>query len=318
MSDTQIIVLTPVNNEAWILETFLAATSLWADHIIVCDQMSDDGSRNIAQNFSKVTLIDNTSTGFNEPERQKLLLNEARKFPGKKLLFALDADEFLSGNAFESPQWQDMVTSPPGTVFGFELPLITPTFDKYWISSPNTFFRLAYMDDGAAHTGKQIHSCRIPTPESAHVVTISDFCVMHYQFTDWDRMASKHRWYQCYERLHFPDKSPVDIFRTYNHMYQAHSRDMNEIPENWFLYYHAHDINVTSVRIDGTYRWDEEVLKWIAEYGIDRFWDIDIQQCQSPLLWYLRLTRRHQHNRVVRKIDSLLNRLFHTMRPLQP
>ena len=42
-----LVVLTPVRNEAWVLHAFLKATSLWADHIIIADQMSTDGSRDI-------------------------------------------------------------------------------------------------------------------------------------------------------------------------------------------------------------------------------------------------------------------------------
>ena len=40
MNRPTLVVLTPVRNEAWILRAFLEATSLWADHIIIADQMS--------------------------------------------------------------------------------------------------------------------------------------------------------------------------------------------------------------------------------------------------------------------------------------
>lgn len=72
-----VICLTPIRNESWILDMFLKATSLWADHIILADQMSTDGSREIAKKNSKVILIDNNSETFNEPERQRLLRSMA-------------------------------------------------------------------------------------------------------------------------------------------------------------------------------------------------------------------------------------------------
>lgn len=53
------IVLTPVFNEAWILPAFLIAMSLWADYIIIADQMSTDGSREIYKEFEKVIVINN-------------------------------------------------------------------------------------------------------------------------------------------------------------------------------------------------------------------------------------------------------------------
>ena len=63
----KIICLTPVLNEAWILDRFIRCASLWADHIIIADQGSTDGSREIAQRYDKVIFIDNKKTGdFNE------------------------------------------------------------------------------------------------------------------------------------------------------------------------------------------------------------------------------------------------------------
>jgi Glycosyltransferases involved in cell wall biogenesis len=97
----KVICLTPVKNESWILERFLKCTSLWADHIIIADQNSDDGSEEIAKSFQKVIYVKNSASQFNEPERQKLLINEARKISGEKVLVALDADEALTGNFFK-------------------------------------------------------------------------------------------------------------------------------------------------------------------------------------------------------------------------
>ena len=59
MNDFITIVMTPVRNEAWVLRAFLETTSLWADYIIIADQMSTDGSREIAKSYEKVILIDN-------------------------------------------------------------------------------------------------------------------------------------------------------------------------------------------------------------------------------------------------------------------
>ena len=67
------VVLTPVRNEAWILRAFLEATSLWADHIIIADQMSTDGSREIARSFPKVTLIDNDRQEMHQAATRRLL-----------------------------------------------------------------------------------------------------------------------------------------------------------------------------------------------------------------------------------------------------
>ena len=89
--------MTQVRNDAWVLRAFLEATSLWADYIIV-DRMSTDGSREIVQEYPKVILIYNHRKVMDQAATKRLLFEAARKIDGDKLLFALDTDEFLSGD----------------------------------------------------------------------------------------------------------------------------------------------------------------------------------------------------------------------------
>ena len=95
------IVIMPVKNEEWILETSLASSSLWADYIIVADQNSTDKTQEICKKFEKVIYIQNKDTNFNESERRKLLLKEARKFWSDNLIFYIDADEIVSANILD-------------------------------------------------------------------------------------------------------------------------------------------------------------------------------------------------------------------------
>ena len=90
-----IVCLTPVKNEAWVLDRFLQCASHWADHIIIADQGSTDGSQEIAKKYPKVMLVENKEKQFQGTGMRKLLLHESRKIPGSKLLIALDADEIL-------------------------------------------------------------------------------------------------------------------------------------------------------------------------------------------------------------------------------
>ena len=128
---TKVICLTPVRNEEWIIDKFLRATSIWADLIIVADNGSTDKTAEIASKFSKVIIVDNSNVkDYHEKNMRAPLFDEARKIPGKKLLIAADADEFLTPN-FNDPEWKMMLEAPVGTRFIFKWCNIQPNLNSY-------------------------------------------------------------------------------------------------------------------------------------------------------------------------------------------
>ncbi|URM33461.1 glycosyltransferase family 2 protein [Cytobacillus firmus] len=275
MTNVKIVCITPVKNEEWLLDNFLEATSLWADHIIVADQNSTDRSKDIAAKYPKVTLIENNSKQFNEPERQKLLLEEARKIEGKKLIIALDADELLT------PNWEEELETikrlPEGTIIQFRWENIHPNLKQYW--SPSTWMNFGYVDDGKEHIGSLIHSQRIPVYSISPRYQCNKVSVIHLQYIDWNRMTSKHRWYQCYETLNFTSKHPIEIFRMYHHMYSVRE-DLLEIPNYWVNKYEELGIRIFSYNKPEYYWWDVEVINYLNQYSSKRFsllpiWDVN-------------------------------------------
>jgi glycosyltransferase involved in cell wall biosynthesis len=271
-----VICLTPVKNEAWILDKFLECASLWADYIIIADQNSDDGSCEIASRFEKVKIIQNPSSSLNEAQRQKLLLEAARKLPFPRLLIALDADEFLSPNFVSSFEWQSALNSQPGTIIKMPSVQIKPDMKHYWQLGEGAF---GYIDDGHEHSGSLIHSPRVPLPSSAPEIKFKEVVVMHYQYVDWERMRCKHRWYQCWERLHNGHRSAIDIFRQYHHMYAVKKNELKEIPNWWFDGYSTYGIDIENISKEEFRWWDKEVLRNIEEYGAEQFskesiWDV--------------------------------------------
>ena len=280
MDKPYIICLTPVKNEAWILDRFIQCTSLWADHIIIADQMSNDGSREIALKYRKVQLIDNPSEEFNEPERQKLLLNAARQVDTKnhkKLLITLDADEFLSANFHESKEWETICHTSAGTIIRFDFLNIHPDFKQYW--SGGMQMPWGFMDNNLSeHQGSLIHSYRIPLPENAHVIHTKTIKVLHYQFTDWSRMQSKHRWYQCFEILNRSYLHPITIFRVYHHMYGLSKKHFKMIQAEWLVFYEKKGIDMFSIKKEDTYHWDKQVEDYFEQYGTKHFAMLDIWQ----------------------------------------
>jgi len=334
MKRPTVICLTPIKNEAWILERFLKCASLWADHIIIADQNSDDGSVEIAQSFEKVILVRNSSPVFNEPERQKLLIDAARKIISPRLLITLDVDEFLTPNFLTSPEWQTVLHAQMGTVICFQWANIRPDMSHYW--TPPSDFPWGFQDDDSPHEGKPIHSTRIPLPSLAPIIKLRDIKVMHYQYTDWERMKSKHRWYLAWERINAPNISALSLFREYHHMYSIHRDEIQTIPEWWFKGYECQGIDMTSIFKDLPYRWDKDLFEILREHGTkifarDHIWDTDWQKLarqygcsveeaenfkdprtllQKIIHTWLQRTQPHSKSFIIRNVDRLIDRLL--------
>jgi Glycosyl transferase family 2 len=325
-----IICLTPVKNEAWILERFLKCASLWADYIIIADQNSGDSSQEIARRYSKVILVENSLNDYNESARQQLLLEKARTIPGPRLLIALDADEMLTANFMENPEWQTVLTASPGTIIEFEWVNILPDFSSYW-SPKNWFYPLGFMDDGSEHSGLAIHSPRIPEPPHSPRIRLKSVKLLHYQYTNWDRVESKRRWYQCWEILHKPSRRAVIRYRMYNDFHAFPKHEVHSLCREWFRGYEEKVIDMTSIYKEGSHWQDRQILDWIRKYGAERFkkvaiWDTDWSviakaldvssegsiyedprsRVDKTIHYWLKKTQHVRKNILVRIVDKLL------------
>lgn len=283
----KIICLTPIKNEAWILDRFLKCASLWADHIIISDQNSTDNSREIALRYPKVTLIDNSLPEFNELEMRKPLLEEARKVSERRLLIALDADECLTANFASSPEWQTVLNAAPGTVICFNRANLMPDMQSFWLEHKGSNFAFGFIDDGSDYVAEKIHGGRLPQPVEAPMIYLRDIKVLHYQFTHWERMQSKHRWYQCWERINRSSRKSIEIYRQYHHM-DGLQNQVQPLPESWLSEYIAEGIDMTSIRRESIFWWDQEILDWLSKYGTKTFkreaiWDVDWSKLASAV-----------------------------------
>jgi len=274
-----VFALTPVLNEAWILDAYLACASTWADHIIIADQGSDDSSREIASTYPKVVLVGNNASEYDEGGRQRLLIETARSIPveGRRILIALDSDEFLTANRASSPEWQAVLNADPGTVVWFDWVNVAPGGERFWQDPGKVPF--GFVDDGRPHVGERIHSRRIPTPPDAPALHLDEVKVLHYQCIDWPRMRSKQRWYQAWERLNHPGKRPITLFRQYHHMDAGVAR-AQPMPREWTEGYEREGHAMPAGGTSPPYRWDHDVLDLLQRHGTEPFrrldvWDID-------------------------------------------
>jgi glycosyltransferase involved in cell wall biosynthesis len=278
MERPTVICLTPVKNEAWVLERFLRCASVWADHIIIADQKSTDSCQEIARQFKKVIIMENPSPTYNEFVREKLLIEAARNIPGPRLFVALDADEALTANFMDSVEWDMILRAPRGTVIRFQWVNLLPDFLRCWV--PDYDFPWGFMDDEAEHVGAPIHSPRVPVPTDAPVIKLSQIKVLHYQYTDWSRMKSKQRWYQLWERINRPDRRPVENYRVYHRMDAIDAATIRPVLEEWFVGYEKQGIDMRNIKRENVFWYDKEILEWFDKYQTKHFrreaiWDVD-------------------------------------------
>lgn len=275
MSETTVICIVPVKNEAWILKNFIECAQLWADVIIVGDNRSTDESIQIAQR-NDCRVIDLGPT-FGEHNRRKRLIDEARTIPGKRLIVSMDADEALSANWSTSADWTLMMNAPPGSRFFFDLVEPMPGLEQCSIGPYPV--GLAFVDDGQEFRGAEIHGPRIPASGTA--TNLSDIKLLHYIAIDQERMLSRHRWYKCLEYIEH-HKGPWEICVRYQDTrLKTYDSPVLPLKEEWVKGYTWLDEYRSNAKAsEKCYWWDGEVLNYFDRYSVERFrklniWDVD-------------------------------------------
>ena len=325
----KVVCLTPVFNEEWIIEKFLLAASVWADIIIISDQGSTDKTVEIASKFPKVRLIDNSILREYDENAYRLpLYNEVKKIEGKKLIFQLDADEFLTPN-FDDLEWKTMKESPVGTRFIFNWYNIQPNFISYFMDEKP----LAYIYDGRDYNCGILHQLRIPVSSEDSFVKLNSIGVLHYQFLNWERMELKQMWYRMYEKVIFPKKHFITIWRMY-HFDKNLPIDTSKIypiSKDWINGYNRFGIEITSYKKINERQWDERMINYILKYGWKRFKRIDVKTyhilrsdkenrlqniklkyniMDRILIRYLSATQKYKEKNRIKVTDYILMKIF--------
>jgi hypothetical protein len=269
-----VLCLTAVRNEAQRLEAFLAAASTWADAIVVVDQRSDDGSREIAAAHPKVLLVDNPGEGLDNALRQRLLVDRARaEFSGPRILLLIDADEMLTAGATATDDWQTLLRSPRGTPIRMRWIHPLPDGERAWVQP--RLKRFGVVDDDSDPAPGAINPGRL-SPGTRPALELGAVGVVHHQFVDWENMKAKQRWYQGWERLHFPDKRPARIYRQYHWMDVLRPEELEPIDPRWSAGYERAGIAVDTLGAGQASRWDTVALQLIREHGAETFRQIDV------------------------------------------
>ena len=299
----KIIALMPVKNDAWILPMSLTALSQICDVIIIADQMSDDGSREIYKDFPKVVTFDNhNSTPYFDLVR-KDLLDVARGYDGNNLLLCVDADEVIPPASFHAFIRGSGGLMSVGTSFSFQWIQLWKSIHFYnncgsWLD----FWKpIAWLDDRAIEYPKDFasrhHMGAIPVFNNSLNVKIEHVPLLHFQWVAWDRTQMKQTWYRCTELIDDP-KAAVGINAKYSITFEAPDTKLTPVPKEWT---DGLQIPEGIEKLPGSWHY-QEIIRWFDKYGIKFF---------EPLqIWHIAPLREEFIKRVRREPKSILRDSF--------
>ncbi len=306
------IVLLPVKNEAWILKQSLQNFSSFADHIIVADQFSTDGSREIYKEFSKVVMIDNPGTGHNNTVRW-LLLDTAREMFGRdNLIICIDADEMVSKEAVL--EMEKVVSKNFSGTLSFQLPWIQLwkdinhyRNDGVWA---NNFKTIAFVDNETLEYGRKEvindHTSRVPVTENT---TRLNTPLLHFQYTSFESAMLKQAWYRASELIEGTKSS-----RYINYKYSITKEDgaiILKTPSEWLGQIPEAKLVQKNVGIDWHYN---ALLDWFKKYGLTFFEPLDIWDILSLREIFIknvgRLPIPKKYPLLLIKLNSLIKKII--------
>lgn len=274
------IVLTPVRNEAWVLRAFLEATSLWADYIIIADQLSTDSSREIAKKYPKAILVDNDRAEMHMAATRRLLFAEAQKIDGEKILFALDADEFLVGDFVNTEDWKRIIESVPDDSFCWRwMNLKRKDVAKYSISR-HYYWAVHESEDmwKGEFPDNFIHEWRLPWPpkgDESHKILLDGFWSIHLARVNQLRQQNKERFYQVSTIGQGRKTSRIALYRQYH---AEEDLEYFDVPKDAYKFYESHGLDLwkyVDLKDEGEY-YTKEVIKYFDRDGIKKYALLDI------------------------------------------
>ena len=274
MSKRKIVIITPVRDEAWILERFLLAVSEIADHVLVLDQQSEDQSREICARFPKVTVIKNPSGDYAENTRSKIMVESARTlFGAGNVLVALDADEILASDSLQPAAWEKIRALEPGDVICMEKVemLVHPA------RGLRTFkwFPFGLVDDGSPFEGRLIHSNRVPLRPGAPRYHAADLKVMHFARLRPVEYAARQAFYCMVENVNRSKTHRVrNCFYSPRFFLKFGVAAAEPCPPEWFVWFTAKGIDLWSYRSERFNSFHKRALFLFERHGSGRFrWD---------------------------------------------
>jgi hypothetical protein len=273
----RVIALLPVKNEAWVLEHTLACLSSFCDVVLVNDQRSEDGSREIGKRFPKVVWIDSPESQICEQARWQLW-DTARQYDGTNLLWCTDADELVSPRLARQFLERQGAQLDAGTVIDCLYCHLWggPTRYRTGLGQYTPYWKpVAIVDDRRVNYDRSralpLHEERVPVSPDSPRVRAEGVPVLHLQWLLPDRSQMRQAWYRCREWMHGGQSAPT-INSFYSITLPTWYVQTAPIPPGWL-----DGVTVPGTAIDTEPSWQEaEILGWFNERGVEFFEPLEI------------------------------------------
>lgn len=277
------IVLIPVKNEEWILDQTLKNTAPYVDMVIVADQDSTDRTVEICKQFPNVKVIRNTFQGGHSNKVRWLLLDEARKSEGDKLIICIDADEMISPKGIE--EMKKIISekrAEKGDVFKLRWIQLWKSMREYreegfWTNGwANDLKNIAFIDNEKINEYRKEfvindHTSRVPDTNIGKEITVS-YPLLHFHFVAWERTQLKQAWYSCSELIE-GSRNAKQINNTYRGTLISKNAKIIPTEKWWYDGLAVDEQKLMNVREN----WHlKEIISWFDKYGIKFFEPLQI------------------------------------------
>jgi Glycosyl transferase family 2 len=291
-----VIICAPVRNELHNLSRVLPAWQLYADHIVVADQNSHDGTREFLAAHPKVTIVSNEDKDYSEPNRIPLMLAAARRISGQSILLCLDADETLSANVLTSLEWASFRNARPGTTGFFKWIQLWRSIKQYVahgnVGKPGQM-PYAFVDDGRPFDPAGVmHGPRGPGMDRpTRTFYFNDVVNLHFNLVNPDVYRKKQNWYKLFWRR----QGGKYFYANRNHMLYDHigPEHCDPSPPVWYEGFEQKGIDLVSVESPVLTWYDVEILQYMHRHGPRSLWLLDIWNQDWEHLRQLALTAGH-------------------------
>jgi hypothetical protein len=294
----KIIALVPVRNEAWVLPHSLACLSAFCDVVIVSDQASEDGSRELYKQFPKVVMVDrrpSTDRAMSASRRWQLL-DAARDYGGNNLLWNTDADEMISPVVISAWLNAPSTRLEPRTFYdcGYYQLWNSPAAYRDDDSAYRPQLkRLAFVDDRRVDFDRspadaELHEPRVPPVPDGTFVEAPQLPVLHLQWLLPQQNQMKQAWYRCRELVD-GRQTAAELNAFYAITLPEAGTRTWAVPGAWLEGLTFPDFSV----VDAQPSWHQrEILQWFDRHGAEFFEPLEI--------WHIASLRREFRRRVGR------------------